>query len=539
LCDALTGQRDSKKMLESLERGNLFVVSLDDNRQWYRYHHLFGGVLLSRLMEEHADQVPHLHEQASLWYEQHALLPDAIRHALSARDFEHAADLIEQVWPKTERYIQSAPWLGWVKSLPEMLVYNRPVLNTNYASALLDIGELEAGEVRLKQAEQVLANSEDQNQHPESSKTMVIADPEQFQQLPATIAAARAYLAGARGDMQGCIKYTRQHIDLLPEDDRNRREGAESMLAIAYMANGNLDEAYKTFERSFEGLRKAGELNDVGGAFILAEIRIAQGRLLEAINIYEEAFQLVPKQGQEPSGTAYLYLGRSKLYREQGNPTAASEYLLKSEVANRYAPYQLWLYRYKVAQAQVAVDQGNLDHAVDLLNKAEVLYYRNIIPEIRPLEALRVRIWIKQGKLSKALHWVKVKGLSVDDELSYLREFEHLTMVRILIAQFKSEQDESYILNAMRLLKRLLSAAEEGGRLGSVIEILIMEALANEAQGNISRGLVPFKRALVQAEPQGYVRVFVDEGAPMKRILTKSKANNIMPDYCDQLLAFL
>jgi len=537
LCDAVTGQKDGKKMLEALERGNLFVVSLDDNRQWYRYHHLFAGVLLARLMDEQAKQALQLHQQASKWYEKNGLLPDAIHHALSAKDFEWAANLIEQVWPKTDRYIQYAPWLGWVKALPEMLVADRPVLNTNYACALLDIGELEAGEVRLKQVEELLITTQDISQNPEASKKMVIADKEQFQQLPATIAAARAYLAGALGDMPGAIKYTRQNIDLLPEDDHYGRDGAASLLGIAYYANGDLEAAYQTFEVSFEAMRKSGVIDDVGGTFILADIRIVQGRLLDAVSLYEESMKLVPAQGYAPSGTAYLYLGRSKLYREQGDPITATTYLLKSEEANNNSPYQLWQYRFTLAQAQVAEDQGNLDGALELLNKAESLYYRNIVPEIRPLEALRANIWIKQGKLNKALNWVQVKGLSAEDDLSYIREFEHFTLARVLIAQFKSKQDESHILKASGLLKRLLKAAEEGDRTGSVIEILTMQALAYEAQENIELGLESLKRALTLAEPEGYVRIFVDEGVPMRHLLSAAKAKKIMPGYCDMLLA--
>ena len=227
-------------------------------------------------------------------------------------------------------------------------------------------------------------------------------------------------------------------------------------------------------------------------------------------------------------------MGLSKLYREQGNPKAARAYLLKSEEANKKSPYQLWQYRFTLAQARVEEDQGNLDGALELLSKAEVLYYRNIVPEIRSLEALKVQIWLKQGKLNKAL---EMRGLSIDNDLSYLLEFEHLTLARVLIAQFLSEQAESYILKALELLDRLLKAAEEGKRGGSVIEILMLQALTYEAEENTPLALVPLERALTLAEPEGYVRTFVDEGVPMTQLLTAAKAKNIMPEYIDKLLA--
>jgi len=537
LCDAVTGQEDGKRMLEALERGNLFIVPLDDTRQWYRYHHLFAEVLQAHSMEEQPDRIPSLHRRASEWYEQNGLSADAIRHALAAEDFERAAVLIELAWPETDRYIQSAPWLGWVKALPDELVRVRPVLNINYACALLDIGEMEAGAARLKQVEELLETTEDISETPDTSNRMVIVDKEQFRLLPATIASARAYLAGTLGDVAGTIKYTRQNIDLLPEDDHYRREEATALLGIAYFAIGDLEAAYQTFEGSFEGMRKAGDIDDVGGTFLLADIRIAQGRLFDAVSLYEQSLELVPEQGPVPSGTAYLYLGLSKLYREQGNPIAAREHLLSSDEANKNSPYQLWQYRFTLAQAQVAEDQGNLEGALELLNKAEGLYYRNVVPEFRPLAALKTQVWIKQGKFKKALDWAQVRGLSVDDDLSYLQEFEHLTLARVFIAQFKSEQAESYIIKAMGLLERLLKAAEEGERMGSMIEILVLQTLAHVAQDNIRPALAPLNRALTLAEPEGYIRIFVDEGIPMAQLLSEVAVHGIMPDYTGKLLA--
>ena len=157
LCNAVTEREDGKEMLDILERSNLFLIPLDDQRQWYRYHHLFADVLQAHLMEAQPDQVSSLHRRASAWYEQNGLRSDAIRHALAAKDFERAAGLIELAWPAAEEgSIQPATWLGWVKTLPEELVHARPVLNVWYAYALLGRGEMEAAEARLKDAERWL-----------------------------------------------------------------------------------------------------------------------------------------------------------------------------------------------------------------------------------------------------------------------------------------------------------------------------------------------------------------------------------------------
>ena len=185
-------------MLEALERGNLFVVPLDDERQWYRYHHLFADVLQAHLMEEQPDRVPTLHRRASEWYEQNGLPSDAIRHALAAEDFERAADLAELAWPAWSGSFQSIAWLGWVKALPDELVRARPVLSVAYAWAFLNAGELEAAEARLRDAERWLEPTADMSERPEAPSTeMVVVDEEQFRSLPASLATARAYHAQA------------------------------------------------------------------------------------------------------------------------------------------------------------------------------------------------------------------------------------------------------------------------------------------------------------------------------------------------------
>jgi LuxR family maltose regulon positive regulatory protein len=221
LCDAVTGQADSRKMLEDLERGNLFVIPLDDKRHWYRYHHLFADVLNAHLMEEQPNHVSALHQRASEWYEKNRLPADAIRHAFAAEDFEQAAHLVELAMPAMDWSFQSAAWLGWVKALPDELIRVRPVLSVGYAMALLEIGELEAVEARLRDAERCLETAVGMNARPGTG--MVFVDEEQFRSLPGKIATARAYHVQALGDVSGAVTYARQALDLLPESDFSER----------------------------------------------------------------------------------------------------------------------------------------------------------------------------------------------------------------------------------------------------------------------------------------------------------------------------
>jgi LuxR family maltose regulon positive regulatory protein len=225
------------------------------------------------------------------------------------------------------------------------------------------------------------------------------------------------------------------------------------------------------------------------------------------------------------------------LYREQGDLKAAVQHLLRSRELGEQAELPGWRYRWCIAQARLNETQGDLDSALDLLNEAEQLYIRTPLPDARPISATRVRIWVAQGRLAEAVGWARERGLSVDDSLSYLHEFEHITLARVLIARYRSNREDTSINEVMRLLKSLLKAAEEGRRLETVIEVLVLQALAHQAQGNISLALPPLERALSLAEPEGYVRIFVDEGQPMAALLQEVAGHGAVPNYASQLQA--
>jgi LuxR family maltose regulon positive regulatory protein len=532
LCDALTGQEDGRGMLEALDRGNLFVIPLDDQRQWYRYHHLFAEVLQAHLMEAQPEQISSLHQRASAWYEQNGLPPDAIRHALAARDFERAASLMELAWSAMDLSHQSSTWLGWVKALPDGLVRTRPVLSVGYAWALLDGGELEASEARLQDAERLLDTPTDK---------MVVVDKEQFRSLAASIATARAYRSLALGNVPGAVEYAQQALRLTPEDDRVRYIQATSLLGLAQYASGNLEAAERSLADFHTNLRKTGEiLTTIGITFLLADIRVALGRLHEAESIYQQSLRLATGQAEPmPSGTADLYRGLGELCIEWGALEAAAQHLLTSQKLGEQAPSTDWPHRLCVSLARLKEAQGDLDGALAVLDEAERVFVRAPLPDVRPVAALKARVWLKQGRLAEALGWAREQGLSVDDDIRYTREFEYITLARVLLAAGKSDREAGSLDEATRLLGRLLQAAETGGRLGSAIEIRLLQALACQAQDSLPHALAPLERALALAEPEGYARIFLDEGEAMRLLLEEQSRNRSHPlsGYADRLLA--
>ena len=544
LCDAVIGnhQEEGSARLEALQRGNFFIIPLDDRRNWYRYHRLFADVLRMHLMAEQPDQVPALHRRASEWYEHNGSATDAIRHALAAKDFERAANLVELAVPGMRRNRQeaTATELGWLKALPDELVRIRPVLSVAYAYALFGGGEPEAAEARLQDAERWLDTTAGMRTRPESPEAgMVVVDKEEFRRLPGMIALLRTAQALARGDMPETVKNARRVLDLAPENDYLMLGGAASTLGLAAWSSGDLDTARRMTADGMANVRLAGYISPaIGGAIVLADIQIAQGCLREAMSTYERALQwATAPDAPVMRGAADMYVGMSTLSREHNDLKTATQHLLTSQALGELAGLPQNPYRWCAAMTRVREAQGDLDGALALLDQAERLYTGNFSPNVRPLAARKTRVWLAQGRLGDALGWASEQGLSADDDLSYLREYVHITLARVILARCQSNPADGSILEAIGLLARLLKAAESGGRVGSVIEILVLQAAAYHAQGDLPAALLPLEHALALAAPEGYVRMFLDEGSGMLQLLRAASAREIMPDYTGRLLA--
>jgi LuxR family transcriptional regulator, maltose regulon positive regulatory protein len=534
LCDAVTDQDGGKAMLEALERGNLFVVPLDARRRWYRYHHLFADVLRARVEDEQPDQLPELHRRASAWYAQNGEPSEAIRHALAAKDFHSAADLVERAVPELFRSRQEATLLGWLAALPDSVLRCRPVLSNAYAGALLSTGDIDGVDARLGDAERGLNLTPATHDRPDTDPAgMVVVDEEQFRRLPGAVAVHRAGHALVLGNVAKTVEYARRALELAAEDDQVGRGSAAALLGLASWPSGDLETAHQSYASARDSLQRAGHISDVLGCTIaLADIRVAQGRLREAMRTYEHALQFATERGAPvPRGTADMHVGMSELYREQNDLHAATQHLLTSQELGEHTGLPQNPYRWQVAMARIHAAGGDLDGARDLLDAAERLYVGDFFPNVRPVSALKARVWVAQTRLDEARDWARERGLSVADDLSYLREYEHITLARILLARRS-------IGEAGELLERLLRAAADGARTGSVIEILVLQALALQMRDDTpAAALVPLERALTLAEPEGYARIFVDEGVRMAGLLHAAEQRRIAPAYSRQLLS--
>ena len=504
LCEAVTGM-PSQKMLEELERSNLFIVPLDGERNWYRYHHLFGDLLRQR-SEQHiaSNEVAELHLNASAWFEQNGDLADAFRHAMAAKDQNRAADIAERAWLGMDETFQSGQWLGWVKQLSGSVRRLRPVLCVQIAWAYMDASKADESESFLQEAEQCLR---------EAAHTMVVVEEEQFKTLPARIAIARAYNSQTKGESLATVKLAQEAVRLSPETNQFMRAQATAILAGAYWANGELTAAYDAMNHWAEQAWLAGNtMFAIMTASGLADILQEQGRLRNAMQIYEDALKFAADVGAEVVPfTAHHHLGMALLLNEMGANDAAEKHLQLSLELGQAATIIDWQYRRNFALARFKETAGDLNAALYFFDEAKRTYVKTPIPLTRPVDAFKVRVYLKQGLLAQTHEWAQ--KFSMDDELSFLHEFEHITFARVLLAKKDSK-------NVSQFLARLLQAAEDGARIGSMLEILILQALAFHAQGQLTQALLPLKRAVALAEAEGYVRIF-EEGKPMQELLAK------------------
>jgi LuxR family maltose regulon positive regulatory protein len=534
LCDAVTGQNGGKAMLEALDRGNLFLIPLDDRRRWYRYHQLFADVLRAHLLDEQPDRVPELHRRAGEWYERNGERSEAIRHALVAGDFPRAADLIERAIPAMRSSRQEAAVLAWLRALPDEVIAFRPVLSVHYAGTLLLHGQLEGAEARLQDAERWLDTTTDGRARPRAALAeRIVVDSEEFRRLPSAIATYRAAQAMATGDVVGTIRHAEHGLELARLDDPLARGSAAGLLALAYWSNGDLVGAHRSWTECDANLQKAGHIADMSGtAIAMADIRVTQGRLRDAMSTYERGLRFLAEPGRPVlRGAADMHVGMGALLAEHDELDAARSHLESSRDLGEHLGLAQNPYRWHAALARIRVAEGDLGGALGLVDEANRLYVGDYFPNVRPIAALKARLLVAAGRSAEAGAWAREWGLAADDDLTYLREYEHITLARILLGRAHQDRDVDSMGEATQLLERLLHAAQDGGRAGSAIEILMLQALALQAGGDVRAALVPLERALALAEPEGYLRLFVDEGAPLAALLQAAAKRGVAAGY--------
>ncbi len=543
LCDAVIsspplegegpGERSSQAILERLDHANLFVLPLDDHQHWYRYHRLFADLLHKRLHQVHADLVPTLHRRASEWYEQNGYRAEAIDHALSASDLERAARLVEQVAEVTLMRSEIITLQSWVEKLPDELVRARPALCVFYAWALLISGRpLDVVESRLKNIDT-------------SSSLMA-----------AKVAVLRACIAGFQGQISVCAELARQALEQLPEDELFMRINAAWLLSNTTVAMGDFNASKQAFAELARTSLQAGHVMIAVGAWChLAEVHLRLAQLCEARPPYEKALEIsTDSQGQRLPIAGEALIGLGDLCREWNDLEAALHYTLEGIELARLWRWPQAIVGY-LTLARIRQAQGKIEDANDAIETARQLAAQYDTTDIDDVGVAmyRAQLWVEQGHLEAALPWARERGLDgeidpaeldrKDDFISYhLRKYEYLVLARLWLAQARPDK-------ALSVLEPVLARMEQQGRTRLVIETLMLKALALQAQSQVTQAMAALERALTLAEPGGYIRLFADEGEPMRLLIadfrlqierqaaslkTKSSA---LAAYVDELLA--
>jgi len=501
LCEAVTGREDCQSTLELLEHHNVFIIPLDDERHWYRYHALFGDVLQARLTSTQREHMPELHLKAAQWYENNQLVVDAVHHALAAKSYFYAAQLIEgsieSIWESGEL----TTFIGWVQALPEEILHSRLWLCTIYVWVLFLA-------IRPEAATQVMRYVVSELEREDAN-----SDTPSYRSIRGLLAAIQAMLAVMNGEYQRVIGLSQQALEMMPEEMHLWRLIPTINLGFAYQVTGDVVEAQTAF---LEASRTALSINNLYFALTalngLSMAQITQGNLRQAMNICLQAQALLTHMGGQLPVAGYTSVSIGRIEFEWNHMESA------------------------VVHLQQGIQQGLQWHVGDIIQYGHIglayalLFLRDFVgarqsweqahtivekfgSDLDKLEimALQVRLWLAEGNLTDASAWSST-WKARNEPIDFQHEGGHLMYARVCIAQKKYR-------DALDLLTLLLPVAEKQRRTRSIVEILVLQAIALECSHAQSQALTTLTRALAFTRSEGYIRLYIDEGEPTCRLL--------------------
>jgi LuxR family maltose regulon positive regulatory protein len=542
LCDAVLGieDLDSQALLAEMDRSNLLLIPLDDERRWYRYHHLFADLLSRRLSRRYPDQVPLLHRRASRWYEDKEMTAQAIGHALQAGDIDGTERLVARNALSMILHGELSTLTASLEKLPTDVLRCRPWLCVAYSWALVFADRLEQADALLQDTEAVLAGGQAAFAQGQAA--------EQAIRTTAHITAIRAHLAGLRGELARAIDLARTALELLPEDDAGTRAFVASHLGGLLGRSGDHTASALALEEAIAAGQAAGDLLSVLNALNqLAGMYSVRGEFDKVIETCRKAMTLTDEHARQvgyrsPAAAYTCALAGGSMY-SRNDLTSAERYLTECIELSTPAGQPQIAASGHVTLSRVLQAKGDEDAAWEAMHEA-----RRLGEQVSPWFASFGGAWeallhLRQGNLDAAIHWAQECGLSADDRVSLHTYVRHIALARVLVAQGKGDAQHAgsgeRLRDAVTLLDRLVTLAESTGANRYLIESLVVRALAFQAQSDPDNALTDLARALEIAEPEGHVRLFIDEGAEIESLLKSALHRGVSPDYVRDLLAHL
>ncbi|MGD2148933.1 MAG: LuxR C-terminal-related transcriptional regulator, partial [Anaerolineae bacterium] len=514
-----------QETLEYLERHNLFVVPLDGQRCWYRYHRLFADLLRHRLRRARPELLPVLHARATTWYEAHGLTETAIGHALSAGDFAQAAHLVDEAAEDTMLRGEFATFRAWAEALPEDVLRARPRLGIFQALAMVLDGQ------PLDLARSLLQGA---------------AGADKDGSFAGEVVAFRALIASYQGARERSAQLSQQALELLSEDSLFFRSFVAGFMGLSHLYVGDIGPATQAFEEAVRVSRKTGNATiAVLARCHLAELSLLQGKTQAAQAWYEAAIAAAsqdPGRHHPIAGVALIGLGRLALERFDLD---LAESHLKQGIALAARWGEAGTITGYTGLARVRQAQGSEQAALEAAQKALTAARKFDAMEIDDIGAAlcQTRLWIAQGNLEPVKRWVEERDLTyvlssetlrqeIESAYSLYRFSEYIALARLLVAEGRPR-------DALALVEPLLHTAEDAGWVTYCAEALAVKALALQAQRQVEPAIAALERALCLGKPGGFVHLFVEKGQPMGDLLRTAASRGMMPEYTSELIAVL
>ena len=506
LCDVVTQQENGQKILNALEKANLFVIPLDDKRCWYRYHHLFADLLVQRLRKNQGDLVSELHSRASQWLAKNGFKNDAVDHALVAQNYAQAAQLIEEIAEIEWDRASESRLIRWFRKLPDEIIDANPKLCIFYARELFKSGYLDDAEMRLQAAEKIL-------------ESITISDLNK-EGLHGRIAVIRAYISTRIGNVSRIIHFANQALTFLPKKDLMWRSVAATTLGFGYgwSGAGDLAKAHQAFSEAKNICRAAGNIYYyIFAGSCLGAVMLMQAQFKEAKNINQKLLNIAIENGiEQTSIVGSLYGNLGMIFCEWNDLDEGIRLINKGIELSELGRDSVILASCQINLLKALIYRTDFASAFKIIKNLNERASDFMLPPwiTNAISAFNVFIWLRTGGLNAAVQWAKKRGLSVDDKLTNLHELEYFALVYILIAQNQLD-------DADRLSQRLIENAKAGDRVYLMIEMQLMRASILKAKEDAEAAMGELKLALSSAEPGGLISIFVSKGKPIAELLEK------------------